>query len=184
MSGIPENVGSSRLILIDVQEKLVPAMSSFEAAGNRIKLLLAGAAQLDMKVIATEQYPQGLGGTLAEFSSLFKDDTAVISKTGFSVFEEPAFVAHLQKDPPQTLIFCGIESHVCVFQSVLDSLKAGYNTILVSDAVASRKVSDCESAIAQMRASGALVVSSEAVLFMLLRNAKNPAFKAISKLVR
>lgn len=184
MSGIPENVESSKLILIDVQEKLVPAMTGFEPVANRIKLLLAGAKELGLKVIATEQYPQGLGGTLTEFSDLFSNDTAVISKTGFSVFEEPAFVAELQKAPQKTLIFCGIESHVCVFQSVLDSLKAGYNTILVCDAVASRKMSDCESAVAQMRAAGALVVSSESVLFMLLRNAKNPAFKAISKLVR
>ena len=184
MSHIPSTVASCKLILVDVQERLVPAMSDFEAVGNRIKLLLAGAKELNLDVIATEQYPQGLGATLPEFLELFRENTPVIAKTGFSVFEEPAFVEEVKKSSPETLIFCGIESHVCVFQSVLDSLAAGYNTILVCDAVTSRKIADREAAIGQMRAAGAMVVGTESVLFMLLRNAKNPAFKAISKLVR
>ncbi len=183
MSFFPEPA-SSRLVLIDVQARLVPAMSGFERTQDRIKLLLSGAAALGMPVIATEQYPQGLGSTLPEFSELLPGGTPVIAKTGFSVFEEPLFAEELKKDPPQTLIFCGIESHVCVFQSALDSLEAGYRTIVAEDALASRKASDLESAISQMRASGALVASSEAILFMLLRTAKHPAFKAVSKLVR
>ena len=170
--------------MIDVQARLVPAMSDFEQAGNRIKLLLAGAGELGMPVIVTEQYPQGLGATLPEFSELLPGGTPVIAKTGFSVFGEPLFAEGLRKNAPQTLIFCGIESHVCVFQSVLDSLDAGYRTIVAQDAIASRKTGDRDSAIAQMRASGALVASSEAILFMLLRTAKHPAFKAVSKLVR
>lgn len=170
--------------MIDVQARLVPAMSGFEQAGNRIKLLLSGAGELGMPVIVTEQYPQGLGATLPEFSELLLPGTPVIAKTGFSVFAEPLFAEGLKKSPPQTLIFCGIESHVCVFQSVLESLEAGFRTIVAQDAVASRRESDRESAISQMRASGALVASSEAILFMLLRTAKHPAFKAVSKLVR
>ena len=184
MSSIPNSVSSVKLILVDVQERLVPAMSDFDAAANRIKLLLAGARELSLPVIATEQYPQGLGSTLPEFAELLQEGTPVIAKTGFSVFEEPEFVKALENNKPETLIFCGIESHVCVYQSVLDSLAAGYNTILVCDAVASRRNADRDAAIAQMRASGAMVVGTESVLFMLLRNAKNPAFKAISKLVR
>ena len=148
---IPEK-SSCKLVLIDVQEKLVPAMSDFDAAGNRIKLLLAGAKELNLPVIATEQYPQGLGNTLPEFAELFSPGTPVIAKTGFSVFEEPEFVKTLEQDKPETLIFCGIESHVCVFQSVLDSLAAGYNTLLACDAVASRKNADRDGAIEQMRA--------------------------------
>lgn len=183
MSVFPE-AASSRLVLIDVQARLVPAMSGFEQARDRIKLLLSGAAVLGMPVIATEQYPQGLGATLPEFSELLPPGTPVIAKTGFSVFEEPLFEEELKKDPPRTLVFCGIESHVCVFQSVLDSLEAGYRTIVAEDALASRKTDDRDSAVAQMRASGAFIASSEAILFMLLRTAGHPAFKAVSKLVR
>ena len=184
MSTIPSSVSSAKLVLVDVQARLVPAMSDFDAASNRIKLLLAGAKELSLSVIATEQYPQGLGNTLPEFAELFSENTPVIAKTGFSVFQESEFVKELEKNKPETLIFCGIESHVCVFQSVLDSLAAGYNTILVCDAVASRKNADRDAAIAQMRSAGAMVVGTESVLFMLLRDAKNPAFKAVSKLVR
>jgi len=184
MSTIPASVSSVKLVLVDVQARLVPAMSDFEAAANRIKLLLSGAKELALPVIATEQYPQGLGNTLPEFAELLPENTPVIAKTGFSVFQEPEFIKALEKDKPGTLIFCGIESHVCVFQSVLDSLAAGYNTILACDAVASRKNADRDAAIGQMRASGAMVIGTESILFMLLRNAKNPAFKAVSKLVR
>lgn len=183
MSFIP-TAGSSRLVMIDVQERLVPAMSGFEGTGNRIKLLLNGARELAVPVVATEQYPRGLGSTLPEFSALLTPGTPVVEKTGFSVFEEPLFVEELEKNKPETLIFCGIESHVCVFQSVLDSLDAGYRAIVAADAVTSRKPEDRELALSQMRSSGALVVSSEAILFMLLRTAKHPAFKAVSKLVR
>lgn len=183
MSKIP-SAASAALVLIDVQERLVPAMSDFDNAGNRISLLLAGAGELSLPVIVTEQYPQGLGPTKPEFSALLAPGTPVVAKTGFSVFEEPEFKRILEQIKPETLIFCGIESHVCVFQSVLDSLAANYNTILAGDAVASRKTADRDCAIEQMRASGAMVASAESILFMLLRNAKNPAFKAISKLVR
>ncbi|MBQ7208020.1 MAG: hydrolase [Lentisphaeria bacterium] len=183
MSFIPSG-GSSRLVMIDVQERLVPAMSGFDGTGNRIRLLLNGARELALPVIVTEQYPQGLGGTLPDFSVLLPPEAPVIAKTGFSVFEEPLFVEELKKNKPETLIFCGIESHVCVFQSALDSLEAGYRTVVSADAVTSRKPEDRELALAQMRASGVLVMSSEAILFMLLRTAKHPAFKAVSKLVR
>ena len=84
----------------------------------------------------------------------------------------------------KTLVFCGIESHVCVLQSVLDALERGFKVCLAADAVTSRKQSDRELALEAARAAGALVASSEALLFMMLRDAKNPAFKAVSKLVR
>lgn len=184
MKSMIPKIESSVLVLIDVQQRLIPAMSEFDAAGNRISLLLAGAGALGMKVIVTEQYPKGLGSTQECFAELLPPGTPVIAKTGFSVFEDPEFCRVLEDIKPESLIFCGIESHVCVFQSVLDSLEQKYNTILAADAVTSRKVSDRELAIAQMRAAGAMTVSSESILFMLMRNAGHSAFKEISKLVR
>ena len=184
MSTIPASVSSVKLVLVDVQARLVPAMSDFEAAANRIKLLLSGAKELALPVIATEQYPQGLGNTLPEFAELLPENTPVIAKTGFSVFQEPEFIKALEKDKPETLIFCGIESHVCLLQSVLDARERGYEVIVASDAVMSRKFSDCHAALEMMRSMGVSVVSTESILFMLLRNAAHPAFKAISKLVK
>ena len=172
------------LIAIDLQERLAPAMSEFEACADRVELLLAGARELKLDVIATEQYPKGLGATLPRFAEALPEGTPVVAKTGFSVFEEPAFRTALASRTRKTLVFCGIESHVCVLQSVFDALERGFKVCLAADAVTSRKLADRELALQTARTAGALVLSSEALLFMMLRDAKNPAFKAVSKLVR
>lgn len=177
-------VASTALVLIDVQEKLAPAMCDFEPCANRIELLLDGARELGIDTIVTEQYPKGLGNTLPRFAAKLPSDQLYLPKTGFSVFAEPAFRTALAQKRRGTLIFCGIESHVCVLQSVLDALDKGFEVCLAADAVTSRKASDRELALAVARRAGALVLSAEALLFMLLKDAKNPAFKAVSKLVR
>jgi len=172
------------LIVIDMQERLAPAMSDFEPCADRVAMLLAGARELGLDAIVTEQYPKGLGPTLPRFAELLPENTPIVAKTGFSVFEEPAFRTVLAARTRRNLVFCGIESHVCVLQSVLDALDRGFRVFLAADAVTSRKNSDRELALQAARAAGATVVSSEALLFMMLRDAKNPAFKAVSKLVR
>lgn len=172
------------LIVIDIQERLAPAMSEFEPCANRIEMLLDGARELKLDALVTEQYPKGLGATLPRFAEKLSEGTPVIAKTGFSCFEEPAFRTALAARSRKTLVFCGIESHVCVLQSVLDALERGFKVCLAADAVTSRKLADRELALQTARAAGALVLSSEALLFMMLRDAKNPAFKAVSKLVR
>jgi len=178
------NPAETALIVVDMQERLAPAMADFEACADRVELLLKGAAELKLDVIATEQYPKGLGTTLPRFADILPEKTPVIAKTGFSVFEEPAFRTALAACSRKTLVFCGIESHVCVLQSVFDALERGFKVCLAADAVTSRKLPDRELALQAARAAGALVSSGEALLFMMLRDAKNPAFKAVSKLVR
>ena len=172
------------LVVIDLQQKLAPAMSDFEPCANRVELLLAGARELKLDTVVTEQYPQGLGATLERFAALLPENTPVVAKTGFSVFEEEAFRTVLAGRTRRNLVFCGIESHVCVLQSVLDALGRGFNVFLAADAVTSRKTADRELALQAARAAGATVASAEALLFMMLRTAKNPAFKAVSRLVR
>ena len=172
------------LVVIDLQERLAPAMADFEPCADRAEMLLKGAAELKLDTIVTEQYPKGLGATLPRFAELLPENTPVIAKTGFSAFEEPAFRTSLAARTRKTLIFCGVESHVCVLQSLLDAIERGFEVYLAADAVTSRKLPDRDLALQTARAAGALVVSSEALLFMMLRDAKNPAFKAISKLVR
>ena len=174
----------SALVVIDLQERLVPAMSDFEPCAKNAELLINGAGALRLDVIATEQYPKGLGTTLPRFRELLPENAPVIAKTGFSVFEEPAFRTALAARSRRTLVFCGIESHVCVLQSVLDALDRGFEVLLAADAVASRRTADRDLALQAVRAAGATVVSAEAILFMMLRDAKNPAFKAVSKLVK
>lgn len=172
------------LVVIDVQERLAPAMHDFESCADRIELLLSGAKELRLDTIVTEQYPKGLGATLPRFASLLPERTPVVAKTGFSVFAEAAFRTVLGAKSYKTILFCGIESHVCVLQSVLDALERDFRVCLAADAVTSRKPSDRELALDAARAAGATVLSAEALLFMMLGDAKNPAFKAVSKLVR
>ena len=174
----------SALIVIDLQERLAPAMSDFEPCARSAELLIRGARELRLDAIVTEQYPKGLGATLPRFRELLPDDTPVIAKTGFSVFEEAAFRTVLSARPRKNLILCGIESHVCVLQSLFDARERGFRVFLAADAVTSRKAADRDLALQAARAAGATVVSAEALLFMMLRDAKNPAFKAVSKLVK
>ena len=113
------------LVTVDMQERLVPAMAGSEEVVARVKILLQGAAELKIPVIATEQYPKGLGPTLPEISELFPEGTPVPAKTSFSVFGEPEFRRALGGRRPHSLIFCGIEAHVCVLQSLFDAIEEG-----------------------------------------------------------
>lgn len=170
--------------MIDMQERLAPAMCDWDGVFNRAGVLLRAAAALKLETVVSEQYPKGLGPTLPELAALLLKKTPVVPKTGFSVFMEPEFRKLLIGNPAETLIFFGIEAHVCVLQSVFDALREGYNTVLVADAVTSRRSFCRETALEAARREGALVVDTEAILFQLLRDAAHPAFKTISKLIR
>ncbi len=177
-------IENSVIVLIDIQERLAKAMENMDAVLNRVELLLRGAAALNVDVIVTEQYPQGLGSTLPGLLELLPEGTPVLAKTDFSVFGDSAFRTALASKYRKNVIFCGIESHVCVLQSVLDALEAGYQVTVAADAVSSRKSSDVALALPAFRHAGAQVLSVESILFQLLRTAKHPEFKTISKLVR
>lgn len=177
-------VSNSLLLMVDMQEKLLPAMHEGEFCINRNLLLLQGAAALELPVVVSEQYPQGLGPTVAELKGACRPEWPIAAKTSFSCFgdEEPA--ALIRNLNAETLIVSGVESHVCVLQTALDAADEGYRVIVVSDAVASRKAEDRCTALKLMLANGIQVMSAESVLFMLLGSARHPAFKTVSKLVR
>ena len=175
---------STLLVAVDLQERLVPAVSGFDRAGLMIGRLLDGAAAMGIDTVVSEQYPQGLGKTMSVFSERLSPGTPVIEKRAFSVFGEPAFRQVLDAKRRETLIFCGIEADICVLQSVFDAINAGFRVIMPYDAVASRREADCAAAVAAARQAGALTTSTDSVLFMLLRDSRAPQFKTISKLVR
>ncbi len=175
---------ASALIVIDVQERFAPAIPGIAQALPRICLALSSARELGLQAIATEQYPKGLGRTLPEVAALLPQGTAPIEKTSFSCFGAEAFRTELAKVPKKSLALLGVEAHVCVLQTALDALEKGYEVFLLSDCVASRKDSDKDAALAFLLHSGVKVLSVESYLFMLLKDASHPAFKAVSKLVR
>lgn len=175
---------STVLLVVDLQERLVPAMAEPAAVVERSRILIEGAAALGVDVLVTEQYPKGLGSTVPAIAGVLPGTAATVEKTGFSAFAEPAFRTRLAATPKKTLVVAGIEAHVCVLQTVYDALEEGFEVICAADAVSSRKAADRELALSAMRHAGAQVLPVESVLFLLLRDAKHAAFKTVSKLIR
>ncbi len=175
---------SSVLVIVDLQERLLPVVVEPDAVIARSRILLEGALALGVDVLVTEQYPKGLGHTVPPIADLLSRNSETVEKTGFSAFAEPSFRTKLVATPKKTLIVAGIEAHICVLQTVLDALDDGFEVICVADAVSSRKPENRELALETMRRAGALILPTESVLFMLLRDAKNPIFKTISQLIR
>lgn len=178
------NAEHAALLMIDIQEKLVPAMNQDLCAPllQNTALLQQGFAAVACPIMATEQYPQGLGHTVPELNEHIAD--GCVAKVTFSCCGEPEFVAALEKSGARQVVVTGMETHVCVLQTVYDLLDRGFVVHLVRDAVASRFVSDYENALALAEQAGAVITTTETALFQLVKVAKGDAFKTISKLVR
>ena len=176
--------GDAFVCVVDVQEKLIPAMGNREELLKRLNVLLGGCAALEIPFLVTEQYPKGLGNTLAEIREIFPESTVVFEKNSFSCFGSEEFASAVRSSGKKWVILCGVESHVCVFQTALEAKKNGLEVILVEDCVDSRHGQDKVTALKYLRHAGIHIVSSEMVLFLLMKSSANPAFKVISKLVR
>ncbi len=172
------------LVVVDVQERLVPAMNSRVSGEliHHIELLLEGFEALELPVIATEQYSKGLGHTIDKLSAATTG--SCVEKTSFSCCGEPVFIEELEKTGAKQVLLVGMEAHVCVLQTLLDLLDRGYIVHLVKDAICSRFKSDFETAVAMATAAGAVITSTEMALFQLVGGAKHPGFKAVSQLAR
>ena len=172
------------LLVIDVQEKLVPAMNPdlYNQLIDHAKLLIEGFKGLGLPIIATEQYSKGLGHTVTELAGA--TEPTCIEKMAFSCCGDENFIAALEKTGAQQVLIVGMESHVCVFQTVLDLLDSGYVVHLVSDAISSRFKSDYDNAISTAARAGAVITTTETALFQLVKVAGTDGFKIISKLVR
>ena len=174
--------GDSRLLLVDVQEKLLPSIPVAPQMVANCRKLLQGAKILGVPVAATEQYPKGLGRTAPELTEL---TPAPLEKVRFSSAEVLGW-GFAGDDPsaPQKIVVCGIEAHVCVQQTVLDLLAQGYRVYVPADAVASRGELDWQFALDRMAASGAVVTTTESVLFEWCETAGTSEFKEISRLIK
>lgn len=170
-------------VVIDMQEKLFPAMNNQEELLRNNKMLIAGLTELSVPVLVTQQYTRGLGNTLPEIADLISN-FSFIEKSSFSCYDEPMFVEAVENHKVKNVVICGIESHVCVLQTAIDMKAVGYNPIVVTDCVSSRSENSKVSAIDRLRYENIMVTSAESLLFELLRTSTSPNFKAISKLVK
>ncbi len=170
------------LLVIDFQEKLVPAMHRTEDTVKNAGILMEIAKALEIPIIVTEQYPKGIGHTVAPLSGLF-GELSPIEKMTFSACTKEV-EDQLSKEPRQKILISGIEAHVCVFQTVRALLQKDYQVYVVSDAVSSRTEANYQNGLSQMREMGAVITNTETVLFDLLKESTHPKFKELSKLIR
>ena len=169
----------SVLLIIDLQERLLPAIDQGVSVIEHAAWLIGVARQLQVPVLLTEQYPQGLGGTSPAIAQLIHPEER-IEKIHFSAVAEGNLLNHPSAQRKQWVV-CGTESHVCVQQTVLDLLAAGREVAVVEEAVGSRQARDKALALERMRRHGADIVSREMVAFEWLGKAGTPAFRSILK---
>lgn len=174
----------SLLVIVDIQAKLTAAMPAAETMLANAGKLITAAGLLNIPVLVTEQYPQGLGSTEASLSEKLPEHTPVFEKTGFSCCAAEGFIAALKNTKRHQIILTGQETHVCVLQTALELLHRGYQIYVVEDAVCSRQSGHKSNALQRMQTLGVTVCNYESVLFEWLRHSRHAQFKAISALVR
>lgn len=179
------------LIAIDFQEKLMPVINEKEALEAAMVKLVKGCRVMDVPILVTQQYTKGLGATIPSIDTALTEEIAgkkamyePFEKTSFSAMRQADFVAEVKKQGRKTILMTGIESHICVEQTVIDLLDNGYNVFVVGDCISSRKAMDKEYAQLRMIAAGAVFTSMESILFELCGGAKEPGFKEISAIIK
>lgn len=170
-------------LIIDIQERLYPAMAEKELFLKNSKMLIEGLAVLKLPTTFTQQYSKGLGNTLEEIRSL-QEEFTYIEKTDFSCHDVEEYASYLKNNSIRNVIICGIEAHVCVLQTAVDLKEAGYNPIVIVDATSSRDLANKALALERFRQEGIMISSTESILFELTRSAKAEEFKSISKIVK
>lgn len=174
------SAAGAALLLVDVQQRLVPALDGgATVVANAVRLAVA-ARLLDVPACATEQYPDGLGHTVTELAA---HPQLVLAKTAFGATADPGFSTLL---PPRTseIVLAGAEAHVCVLQTALGLIAARHRVLVVADAVGSRKAVDKAVALDRLQRHGVEVVTTEMVLFEWLRDSTHPRFREVLQLIR
>lgn len=172
----------SALLIIDIQERILGVMQQHELVIENTLKLIRGCKILDVPIYYTEQYPKGLGETASQLKNELKNNA--IQKMSFSCSGAGDLFDEFKKRSFSQIIVCGIESHVCVQQTVLDLLANDFQVDIAADAVSSRKETDYKIALDRMRSNGAEVTTTESILFELLNVCGTDEFKSVSKLVK
>lgn len=176
-------IEDSLVLIIDIQEKLVSAMPNKEVAIKASKLVDA-TNLLDIPVLVTEQYPKGLGNSVLELSSRFEKSVKVFEKTCFNALLENDILNEIEVLNRKQIVVCGIETHICVYQTVLALLEKGFEVYIVKDACASRNDFEFQQGLELMKDFGAKISCLEIILFEWLKGAKNPKFKEVQALIK
>ena len=174
------NAENSLLAVIDIQEKLVPSVHQPDVLIENTQWLIKLANMMGVPVVATEQYPQGVGHTVPVLRELIAAEKTA-GKTIFSCVDAPECETLMHADPSKQIILCGMETHVCIMQTALQLHAAGRQVFVVADAVSARNPLDSELALERMRQAGIPIVSREMVGFEWVRGSGHPQFKTFSR---
>ena len=167
------------LLVVDVQEAFRKAVPDFEQIAQASATLVGGSVEMDIPIICTEQYPQGLGSTVPEVASRLPEGYEPIPKTRFSATGAEGF----DLGDRDQVVLCGVETHVCVAQTAINLLRGGIDVRVVEDAVGSRSRSDRDVGLRRIAEAGGVASSVEASLFELLGEAGTPEFKSVQKMI-
>ncbi len=169
------NIENTSVVCIDLQEKLVNMLNNSDLIANNTTKLMKAAHILNVDTIITEQYPKGLGYTIDSINAI----------TGFKKYEKTSFSAlEVLSELKQNVVIFGIETHICVYQTVMDLLEKGHNVYVVADCCASRSELNYKTSLELMKQQGVKIVTLEIVLFELLRSSKHPNFKEVQALIK
>ncbi|MBN2038595.1 MAG: hydrolase [Spirochaetes bacterium] len=169
-------------IQIDIQDKFRPAIFEMGTVIKNAGILARASEILNIPLIATEQYPEGLGKSIADVG--LPEKTEIIKKIHFSCFGNKEFYDRVMELRLKSLILYGVEAHVCLLKTALDGLKYNFEIYLAADAVSSRTPENKAFAIERMRQAGVFIVTTEMILFQMLEYSGTEEFKAISKLIK
>lgn len=175
-------VDNTLLLAIDIQERLLPAIHEGKELIQTAVRVIEAAKLFELPILYTLQYPRGLGENVSEVEQALPQGAIRVEKTLFSAYEDVK--DELAKFGKKNVVIMGTETHVCVFQTARDLLRAGYHVIAILDACSSRTPENRKNGFDLMKDMGATVINYETLLFDLLKDAKNPHFKQISNLVK
>lgn len=188
MNSVKLKKDSALLVVVDMQEKLVPAMGAKKELIDRTSVLCRGAKELDLPILVTQQYTKGLGKTIDEIADIIAPDglseNDYIDKTDFSVLKDKCLAGILDKLGKEQIILAGIETHICIMQSCIDLILSGYDVFIAEDCMSSRRKIDHINGLKRMQDSGAHITTAEAILMEMIGGAKNEHFRAISKIIK
>lgn len=177
------NVIDTTVVVIDVQEKLFRVMHNKERLLDNLTRLLRGLQKLHVQVIFTEQNPAGLGRTISEIRNLYAEFNA-IPKMSFSAASEVSFMNRLKKSECGKVLLCGIEAHICVYQTAIELKELGYHVQLLVDCIASRSPENVILAVDRLMSEGIYPTGMEMALFELMRTATHSDFREIQSLIK
>ncbi|GJH39965.1 hydrolase [Capnocytophaga sp. HP1101] len=174
---------NTQLVILDIQGKLSQIVSESAEVLRNSRILIEGGKLLDLPIVWVEQMPDKLGSTNPVIAELLEGYTPV-KKSSFSAWGNAEFREELKANKRKHVLLIGIETHICIYQTAVDLLAEGYEVSVIADAVSSRTESNKRIGLTMLRDAGAKVLSTEAVLFALLRTAEHPRFKEIARLVK